>query len=116
MILDIISASLIVAGTILILLSAIGLLKLPDIYMRMSATTKSATLGVGTILLGTAIFFWEVGILSRGLIIISFLFLTAPVAAHMIGRAAYINKVPLWENSIVDELNKNVDDNEPVKQ
>ena len=116
MIADIISAVLIAIGAILVLLSAIGLLKLPDIYMRMSATTKSATLGVGSILLGTAIVFWDIGIMSRGLIIISFLFLTAPVAAHMIGRAAYINKVPLWENSIVDELNKNVEDNEHVKQ
>jgi len=103
---DLFSAIFIFIGTLLVLLSAIGIIRLPDIYMRMSATTKAATLGVGSILLGTAIHFWDLGIFSRGLIIISFLFLTAPVAAHMIGRAAYKNKIPLWKNSIVDELNK----------
>jgi len=106
MIQDIISATFIFIGTLLVLLSAVGIIRLPDIYMRMSATTKAATLGVGLILLGTAIHFWDLGIFSRGLIIISFLFLTAPVAAHMIGRAAYKNKIPLWKNSIIDELNK----------
>ncbi|MBL1213246.1 MAG: monovalent cation/H(+) antiporter subunit G [Ignavibacteriae bacterium] len=101
---EIISAVFIVLGTLFIFISALGILRMPDLFMRMSATTKTATLGVGFILLGTAIHFWEIGIFSRAMIIISFLMLTAPVAAHMIGRAAYFNDVPLWKGTRHDEL------------
>lgn len=106
---EIISSVLIILGSLMILISSIGLIRMPDLYMRMSATTKAATLGVGFILIGTAIFFWEVGIVSRLLIIIVFLLLTAPVAAHMIGRAAYIDGVKLWEKTSVDELKNKYD-------
>jgi multicomponent Na+:H+ antiporter subunit G len=108
---EIISIIFILLGSIFILISAIGLLRMPDLYMRMSATTKAVTLGVGFILLGTAIHFWEVGILSRAIIIISFLFVTAPVAAHMVGRAAYFDGVPLWDGTIMDELKGKYDEN-----
>lgn len=106
---EIISASFIIIGSLFIFISALGLLRMPDLYMRMSATTKAATLGVGFILLGTAIHFWEIGILSRSVIIISFLLLTAPVAAHMIGRAAYFDGVPLWKETKHDELKSKYD-------
>lgn len=107
---EIISVILVITGSLFILISAIGLLRMPDLYMRMSATTKAATLGVGFVLLGTAIHFWEVGIVSRSLIIISFLMLTAPVAAHMIGRAAYFDGVPLWKETLHDELRGKYDE------
>ena len=83
---------------------------MPDLFMRMSATTKAATLGVGFVLLGTAIQYWDVGIFSRAVVIILFLLLTAPVAAHMIGRAAYFDGVPLWNKTIVDELKGKYDE------
>ncbi|MCO6473842.1 MAG: monovalent cation/H(+) antiporter subunit G [Melioribacteraceae bacterium] len=107
---EFISVILVITGSLFILISAIGMLRMPDLYMRMSATTKAATLGVGFVLLGTAIHFWEVGIVSRSLIIISFLMLTAPVAAHMIGRAAYFDGVPLWKETIHDELQGKYDE------
>jgi multicomponent Na+:H+ antiporter subunit G len=83
---------------------------MPDLFLRMSATTKAATLGVGFVLLGTAIQYWDIGILSRAIVIISFLLVTAPVAAHMIGRAAYFDGVPLWKKTIVDELKGKYDE------
>jgi len=72
---------------------------MPDLYTRMSSTTKASTLGVVLVLLGTALIWQDIGITARVVIIISFLFLTAPVAAHVIGRAAYFDKVPLWEKT-----------------
>lgn len=101
---DIIGSIFIVVGSVFIFISSVGLLRMPDLYMRMSATTKAATLGVGFVLLGTAIHFWEVGVLSRAIVIISFLFITAPIAAHMIGRAAYFDGVPLWKGTERDDL------------
>lgn len=107
---EIFSIILISSGAVLILISAVGLLRMPDLYMRMSATTKAATLGVGLVLLGTAIHFMEVGVISRAVIIITFLTLTAPVAAHMIGRAAYFDGVPLWKGTKIDELKNKYDE------
>jgi multicomponent Na+:H+ antiporter subunit G len=99
----IISAILTLIGSIFILLASIGILKLPDLYIRMSATTKAASLGVGTILLGTCFHYLEVGIIVRTLIIIIFIFLTAPIAAHVIGRAAYRKGIKM-KKSIINEV------------
>ena len=107
---EFISIVFVITGSIFILISAIGLLRMPDLYMRMSVTTKAVTLGVGFILLGSSIHFLEIGIFSRALIIISFLLITTPVAAHMIGRAAYFDGVPLWDGTIIDELKGKYDD------
>ncbi|MBN2045064.1 MAG: monovalent cation/H(+) antiporter subunit G, partial [Anaerolineales bacterium] len=62
------------------------------------------TLGAGLILLGAAIYFNNFSIYTRALAIIVFLLLTAPVAAHMIGRAAYFDGVPLWKGTVQDDL------------
>jgi multicomponent Na+:H+ antiporter subunit G len=70
----------------------------------MSATSKAATLGAGLVLLATAVFFNEFSITARVTATIVFLLLTAPVAAHMIGRAAYFDGVPLWKGTVLDEL------------
>jgi multicomponent Na+:H+ antiporter subunit G len=95
---------LIGAGTILILLAAVGLLRMPDIYLRLSATSKSSSLGVALVLIGVAMLLGEQSITLRVLIIIVFIFLTAPVASHVIGRAAYKSGVKLWSGSIADEM------------
>jgi len=95
---------LVTLGTLFVLLSAIGLIRMPDTYMRISVNTKAATLGVGLILVGTAVFFNDLSTTSRALVIILFVFLTAPVSAHLIGRASYFMGVRLWKGSVVDDL------------
>ncbi|MBU4315956.1 MAG: monovalent cation/H(+) antiporter subunit G [Proteobacteria bacterium] len=95
---------LMVAGAFFILVAAIGILRLPDLYMRVSAAAKASTLGIGLSLLGVALHFNELGIASRAVATIVFIAITSPVAAHLIGRAAYHNGVPLWEKTVVDEL------------
>ena len=102
--LDIISAGLILIGTTFIVISAIGVVRMPDLYLRMSSSTKSSTLGIGLILLAIAIYFAELGIATRAVATIIFLFLTAPVSAHMIGRAGYSKGVPLWSGTRYDQL------------
>jgi multicomponent Na+:H+ antiporter subunit G len=104
-----ISAVLMLFGALLMLLGALGVLRLPDLYMRVSASTKASTLGVGFTLLSLAIHFNELGITSRALATIGFLIITAPVAAHLISRAAYLVGVPLWKGTIVDELQNRTD-------
>lgn len=101
---EMLCGALLLLGSVFILLSAVGILRMPDLYTRMSATTKASTLGIGLVLLGTILYWRDFGIASRAVAIIVFLFLTAPVAAHVIGRAAYLGKVPLWEKTKIDEL------------
>jgi multicomponent Na+:H+ antiporter subunit G len=101
---DIISAALIVIGGAFMLLAGVGILRMPDLFMRMQAATKAATLGAGCMLLAVAVHFGELTVVARALLVIAFVFLTAPVAAHMIARAAYSVGTPLWEGTIADEL------------
>lgn len=91
-------------GAIFVLLAAIGLIRMPDTYLRISVTTKAATLGVGLMLVSAAIFFNDLSTTSRALVIIVFVLLTAPVSAHLIGRASYFMGVKLWDKSVVDDL------------
>ena len=107
---EVIAGVLLVAGAFFMLVAAIGVVRMPDLFIRMSATTKSMTLGVSFSLLAVAIHFNELGLGSRALAIILFLFITAPVAAHMIGRAGYARQVGLWHGTITDELRGRYDD------
>jgi multicomponent Na+:H+ antiporter subunit G len=91
-------------GAFFILVASVGLLRMPDLMMRMHATTKAGTLGAGLMAVGMMFFFPEISVWTRAIALILFVILTAPVAAHMIGRAAYYSGVPLWKDSIVDEL------------
>lgn len=87
-------------------ISAIGILRLPDVYTRSHAATKSSTLAVLLSLLGTFIYFWasENFISVRLLLGIAFVFLTAPVSGHLITRAAYRSNVKLSDSSTEDAL------------
>jgi len=95
---------LLVLGTLFMLLAAIGLLRLPDVYLRMSAASKASTLGASLALLGAAVHFGSLAVAGRAVAIVAFLFLTAPVAAQVIGRAAHRRGSPLCPGTIVDEL------------
>lgn len=91
-------------GAIFVLLAAVGLVRMPDTYLRISVTTKAATLGVGLLLTATALYFGNLSVSSRVIVIILFIFLTSPVSAHLIGRASYFIGVKLWKGSVMDDL------------
>ncbi|MFE8702381.1 monovalent cation/H(+) antiporter subunit G [Cytobacillus sp. FJAT-54145] len=95
-------------GAFLSLVTAFGLIRLPDVYTRNHAASKSATLGVMSVLLGTFLYFYlEEGHFNSRLILgIVFIFMTSPVAGHLISRAAYHSGVKLWDKSVRDDLAK----------
>lgn len=101
-----IAVILILFGSIISVISALGMIRLPDVYTRSHAATKSATLSVLSCLLGAFIYFWfHDGFISVRLILgIIFVFITAPVAGHLVCRAAYRSRVPLAEGSGDDAL------------
>jgi multicomponent Na+:H+ antiporter subunit G len=101
---DYLTATLVLAGGLFGFIAAVGMLRLPDMITRMHASTKAGTLGAGLILAAVAVHFMEVGITLRAAAAILFLLLTAPVAAHVIGRAAYRCGIRLWDRTWRDEL------------
>jgi multicomponent Na+:H+ antiporter subunit G len=101
---ELISTVFIIIGVVFMMIAAIGILRLPDFYIRMSAITKAGTMGVGLIVVGIAIYYNELLIATKSFVIISFMVLTAPVAAHIIARAAYKHRIPFWGKNLVDEL------------
>ncbi|HNC52959.1 MAG TPA: Na+/H+ antiporter subunit G [Accumulibacter sp.] len=83
-------AVLIVLGALVVLLGSIGLARLPNFLDRLHGPTKATTLGVGALLLASAIFFSnrDGGVSLHELAILLFLFLSAPVSAHLLAKAA----------------------------
>ena len=100
---EILTSLLIVAGGFFALAAGLGVLRLPDVLIRMHASTKAGTLGCGLILCALAVHFGEAGTVARAVTAIVFLLLTAPVAAHMIGRAAFRTGVPLCDGTKIDK-------------
>ena len=100
---EMVSGILFLAGAILGLLAAVGVLRMPDVFTRMQASTKAATLGLGCLLAGLAIQRPEVSVVIRAGSIGAFVMLTTPVAAHVIARAAFLTGVPLWKGTLIDE-------------
>lgn len=103
---EVIIIILILTGTILSLLSSFGFIRLPDVYTRVHASAKSVTLGVLFILVATFLYYWAMHqmISIRVLLGIVFVFITAPVSAHMVCRSAYRSGVELAPISAKDEL------------
>lgn len=100
---DWLTAGLLVLGGLFVLLAALGIARMPDLFTRMQAATKATTLGVGCLLLAVALATDDPGVRTRALATVMFVLLTAPVAAHMIGRAGYLDGADLWEGTLVDE-------------
>ena len=86
---DLLTATFLLLGAGFALIASIGLARLPDIFTRLHGPTKATTLGVGSILLGSILFFsLRQGLSLHEVLVSLFLFLTAPVSAHLISRAA----------------------------
>ena len=100
---DWISAGFVVAGATLALLAGVGVVRMPDVFTRMQASTKASTLGLGCVLAALAIRHPDVSIVMRALSIGAFMMLTTAVSAHVIARAAARTGVPLWKGTLIDE-------------
>jgi len=103
-ILEIVAGLLVLGGAGFCLIAAIGVARFPDLYVRMHAATKAGTLGAGLVFLAVALLGFELGVVLRALAAILFLFLTAPVGAHLLARAAYASGVKMWPQSVHDDL------------
>lgn len=100
---EIIVYAFIWVGLIFDFLGCLGLIRLPDVYNRLQASTKCVTLGTCSILLGLFLFkgFTSSGI--KALLCVLFIILTAPVSAHALARGAHKSGIKLWDKSVCDK-------------
>lgn len=115
---EIIISLLAVIGTFFIFSASLGIIRLPDVYTRLHAATKSATLGVIGILLAAFLYFlYEHQVFSGKLLLgILFVMMTSPIAGHMISRAAYRVGVALDEKTIRDDLEPYLEKEEELRK
>lgn len=99
-----INAFCMLIGSLFILIAAIGILRMPDMLMRMHAATKAGTLGAGLILIGVMFHFQKWTVSIEAVLTIIFIFITAPIASHLLARAAYFRGIKLTKSTITDEL------------
>lgn len=101
----------IVIGLAFNVLGCIGMIRLPDIYNRLQASTKCVTMGTSMVLIGVIIssgFFQSAQLTTRCLICMAFILITAPTAAHALAHGAYSYGVRLWEKSVVNRYEEDV--------
>jgi multicomponent Na+:H+ antiporter subunit G len=99
-----ISAALLVIGSLFALVASVGLLRLPDLYTRMHAASKAGTMGACLMLIALAVHASDIGTVSRALAGVVFFLLTAPVSSHLLAKAAYSVGYRLHSSSVLDEM------------
>ncbi len=95
---EFLTALLLFVGSTFILVASVGILRMPDLYTRMHAATKAGTVGLSSLLLAVAVAIPESTVISRVMGTMLFIFLTAPVAAHLLGKAMKQSGYQIWRN------------------
>ena len=106
---DIIGYILVTVGILFDICGCIGLVRFPDVYNRLQASTKCVTLGTILALVGVALIHSWGPISAKAIICAIFILITSPTAAHAIAKGAYASGVKLWENSVVDKYAEEAD-------
>jgi len=89
-ILEIAAAVAVLVGSGFGFLGALGLVRFPDLYTRIHASSKAGVVGAGFVLIGLALVSFDFSIVLRSIVAILFLILTAPISAHLLARATYL--------------------------
>ena len=95
---------LIIVGSFFALTAALGLVRLPDVYSRMHAAAKAGTMGSGLMMIALALVADDLATVTRAVAGLVFFLLTAPIAAHLLAKAAYSVGYKLWDKSVLDEM------------
>lgn len=101
---DVIAGTLMAIGALLALIAGIGLQRFPDVFARMHAATKPATLGLALVLTGACFRMPDAGAVVKLLLVVVLQFITAPIGSHLVGRAAYRAGTELSRATAIDEL------------
>jgi multicomponent Na+:H+ antiporter subunit G len=105
---NVIGYILITLGVFFNISGCIGLVRLPDVYNRLQASTKCVTLGTILLLCGVAVCSGSTPMAIKAIICAVFILVTSPTAAHAIAKGAYAAGVKLWEQSVVDRYGQDI--------
>ena len=100
---DIIGYILITIGILFDIFGCIGLVRFPDVYNRLQASTKCVTLGTILLLIGVAVVSAAGPLAAKAIVCAVFILITSPTAAHAIAKGSHASGVKLWEKSVVDK-------------
>lgn len=101
---EIVIAVFLIFGAAIHLLSALGLVRFGDVFLRMHASTKASTLGVGFIMIATALYFADALITIKLLALLVIYFFTSPTGVQVLAHAAHISELPMVKETWIDEL------------
>ncbi len=101
---DVAGAALLLVGSVLAVLAGVGLQRFPDVFARIHAATKATTLGLVLIVAGAALTIGDAGNAAKLALVAVLQFVTAPVSAHMVGRASYGAGTEMSDHTAIDEL------------
>ena len=99
---EIILSFFIIAGAFLMFIAGLGVLRMPDIFMRMHAATKAPSLGLLLMLVAVMISFPDGITILKSLLIIMFIYITLPISANMLGKTFLDMNLPLWKKKKKD--------------
>src|SRR4030042_3601966 len=105
---DIIGYILIMVGILFDIFGCIGLVRFPDVYNRLQASTKCVTLGTILLLFGVSVLSGLTATTAKAIICAGFILITSPTAAHQIAKGAYASGIELWQESVVDKYAEHV--------
>ena len=110
MIRDVVISLLLLIGAFFMLVAALGVLRMPDLLIRLHASTKAGVLGTSLLVTSVALAYQETSVTVRCLAIVMFICVTAPVVAHVVGRAAYFaSDIRLWESTTIMEVPRDLE-------
>ena len=103
---ELLTAGLITMSSVFLLLAAVGIVRMPDLYTRIAASTKAVAFGGGLMFLAVAVYFDDVASEVRALAGVGFLVMTASLTAHVLGRAAFHVGVPFTPGTDSPEFDR----------
>ncbi len=97
---EIATGILLLIASAFLLLAGLAIVRFPDLFMRMAASSKAISLGAAVMFLAVAAYFHDTGVTARALAGIGFFLVTAPIGAHLIGRTGWHVRVPFYERTL----------------
>ncbi|MEM6392084.1 MAG: monovalent cation/H(+) antiporter subunit G [Planctomycetota bacterium] len=103
-VLDILALISLAFGLFFMMVGALGLVRLPDVYHRIHAASKATTLGLLGLLLAAVLHVGTFGVATKALLTIVFAFVATPIGSHILAKAAHRDGAEQWSGTLADDL------------
>ncbi|MFI4861509.1 MAG: monovalent cation/H(+) antiporter subunit G [Phycisphaerales bacterium JB063] len=104
LVLDILAIASLAMGLFFMLVGAVGVVRLPDVYHRLHAASKCSTLGLLGLVVAAMLHVGTLAVVTKSIAVIAFAFVAVPIGSHLLSKAAHRDKAPQWKGTLSDEL------------